>query len=249
MTNRAEEFIFHRSKYIEKDGESLSYFQDWINGEIESDSLFEQKLSETARKLLNHEDEMVRRCAIQSLGCVGDENDVELLKNLFSTDLQLEAKRAIMKVENKIKKKILDEQDKDGDNFLKYVLSGNIELIQTYFDNGHNPNFENRRGETALGIYAGYGFNNSELLRTLLNNGCDPNIQPEKGLLPLTRAMTYYVGRDDENLLMEFIKVLLEFNLDINQKERNSNNTYLDEAKYYELEKVIKLLKDNGINM
>lgn len=131
--------------------------------------------------------------------------------------------------------------------YLNSVKENNFNEIKKYFSEGGNPNTQDNNGYCALTIFA-QGKTNFDLLDLLLENGCDPNFKAENGLYPLTAAMTFYTGRDDETTILTFANKLYEAGLDLKCCDENSN-TFLHEAAYYDLPKTTEFLLEKGADV
>jgi len=124
MTNRAREFILHRSRHIEPDGKSLGHYKTWVEWETESNESFPDQLRIQALERLTDTDRHVVRSAIQALGCVGTPDDVTRLNACLSEDLEREIAEAIKLIVFR-QKSVFDllEEVNDYESFKTFVLA------------------------------------------------------------------------------------------------------------------------------
>ena len=82
MTNKATNFIKHKSKYVELSGKSLCSYQWWVDGEVEIDQNFSKDVTIAAKLLLNDKDQSIVVSAIQAIACAGLVEDSAILKGV-----------------------------------------------------------------------------------------------------------------------------------------------------------------------
>ena len=89
------------------------------------------------------------------------------------------------------------------------------EIVRMLLENGYDPNYKNKKGETAL-IYYALMENNKpsrEIIKILLEYGADINAKDNRGFTALIGAS--YVGKTD------FVRALLENNADTEIKNKD----------------------------
>lgn len=97
---------------------------------------------------------------------------------------------------------------KDESPLMRAANYQNLPVTKLLLDHGANPNYIDKRGETAL-----FHTNNPDIVQLLLNNGADPNIQNNDGENVLSNAV--------QSGSWDIVRILLDNGANINIQTRS----------------------------
>ena len=104
---------------------------------------------------------------------------------------------------------------------------GCIELVQWLLARGADIKAQNAFGDTVLYAAVGHSNQDVKVLELLLARGADPRKQNNRGYTPLMQAATAPRTIEDEQLAINFIKLLLEHGANLNTQTFDYGDTAL----------------------
>ncbi|AYV77872.1 MAG: hypothetical protein Edafosvirus2_51 [Edafosvirus sp.] len=150
----------------------------------------------------------------------------------------------VIKNNELIKMKNIDEQDANGETQLMHIIKyHNLKPTAKYLiDMKCNIHLKNKVGENALMIAVQHG--NMEIVKYLIDHKCDMNSTDKNGSTVLSHAMKYY----DHTNSREIVKYLIDHkcNMDIIDKD---GSTALSRAINYSKEDIVNKLLDSKCNV